>query len=133
MKLKSQIKKANSSGYIALATVLVIFVALVLITGSASLLAIDDSQLALASRQREILINQIEGCVEDALLRLNENDALPTTITQPEGSCDITLDSQAGSTWTFTVEATKNNATKRVQVVAERTSTITISQWLEQP
>ena len=124
-------KNKNKKGYIALSSVLVIMAVVLIIGSSVSLLSIDDIQSALSSKKSEESLHLIEGCVEDALLSLNENNTIPVSITIPEGPCSVTINSQIGNNWTFTVAGTINNYKKSVQVSAIRSSTVDVTSWIE--
>ena len=120
-------------GYIALTTVLVVGVVLVTIGLSVSLIAISEGQLSLSGRKNETALNLIESCVQDALLRLSNTNALNTTITLPEGTCSLVVDSTVGTTWTFTVAGAFEGHTKKMQTIAVRGSTVSVTSSLEIP
>lgn len=98
---------------------------------SVSLLSINDIQLSLSNKKSDEALDLVEGCVEDALIRLNEDNSIPATITIPQGTCSVTINSQAGSNWTFTVTGTFNAYTKGVRVEAVRQSNVEVSRWTE--
>jgi len=120
-------------GYIALTTVLVVGVVLLIIGLSVSLIAISEGQLSLSGRKNETALNLTESCVHDALLRLSNTNALNTTITIPEGTCSLTVDSNVGTTWVFTVAGTFGGNTKKIQTTAVRGSTVSVTSSLEIP
>jgi hypothetical protein len=122
----------NQGGYIAVASMLVIGVVVLVVGTTVSLLAINDIQSALADKKGHEALDLVEGCAEDALLMLNENNSLPSTVVLPEGSCSVTINSQSGSTWIFTVSGTFEGYVKSIQVEAERSTTIVIRNWSEQ-
>lgn len=122
----------TKKGYIALASILVIAAVVLVINVSVALLSINEVQASLSGQRNEASLNFVETCIEDALMRLNRLNTIPTTITIPAvGTCSITIDSQVGSVWTFTTTGTLNGYTKRVQVQATRSGTITINSWKE--
>lgn len=118
-------------GYVALASVLVIAAVVVTIGISVSLLSISEGQMSLAEKKNEESIDFVEGCVEDALLRLNEDDAIPSQIVLPQGACDVTIDSHIGDNWTFTVSGSQDNHYKSIQVSATRDTVVTVTSWQE--
>lgn len=122
---------SRQSGYAALASVLVITAVALVIGMTTSLFSVNNLQSSFAQNQGEQTLAIVEGCVQDALLRLNENNALPVSITTPLGTCSVTINSQVGNTWTFTVSATAGLYTRSIQVVAVRSSSISITSWLE--
>lgn len=129
-KLKAQSSKL-SKGYVALSSILVIAAVILTIGISVSLLAISESQLSLADKKKEETVDFVEACVEDALLELNEDSSIPSTITVPEGSCSVVVNSQSGNDWTFTVSGTRDSHSKDIQVSATRDTTVTITSWKE--
>ena len=67
----------NKKGYIAISSVLVIMAVVLIIGSSVSLLSINDMQSALSNKKSEESLHLVEGCTEDALLSLNENNSIP--------------------------------------------------------
>ena len=124
-------KNRNKDGYIALSSVLVIMAIIIIIGTSVSFLSINDMQSALSTKKSEESLHLVEGCTEDALLRLNKNNSIPSTITIPEGTCSVTINSKVGNNWTFTVTATFNNYKKNVQISATRSTKVVVTNWIE--
>lgn len=121
----------SQAGYVALTTVLVIMAVLILLSGSVTILSIDEGQAARGSIDQEQALAVAEGCVGEVLLELNEDGTVPASVVLPEGTCSVTLDSQAGIVWTFTVSATVDNHTSSIQVTAERDTTVLLTSWQE--
>ncbi len=121
----------NEQGFIAITSILVIGAVVLIVGVTTSLLSINDIQSALSNRKNDRSLGIVEGCVEDALITLNETNAIPATITLPEGSCSVTINSQVGASWTFTVSGSYQNHTKRIQVIANRSSSVVITSWNE--
>ena|SRR3989338_6307938 len=121
----------NQTGYIAITSVLVIAAIVLIIGTSVSLFAVNDIQSALSNKKSNESLDLVESCVEDALLRLNEDNSIPATITLPDGSCSVTINSQVGTLWTFTVSGTFISHAKSIQVVADRTNTVTVNSWTQ--
>lgn len=120
-----------SGGYAALASVLVV-TALVLVIGlSSSLLSINDAQTSLAAKKNEESVGLVEACVEEALLQLRDIENIPNNIVLPEGTCNVVINSQTGIEWDFTVSHTLEGYTKRVRVLATRSSSIILNVWIE--
>ena len=118
-------------GYVAISTVLVVGVIL-LSTGMAVILnSINESQSSTSDSQKEKVIGFVESCAQDALLRLNDNNALPGSIVLPDGSCTVTINSQVGNNWDFSVTGSLAGYQKNIRVNATRTTTVTINSWLE--
>ena len=130
MKNNNKTKLVN--GYIALSSVLVVGAILITIIMSSTLLTISSNQISLSYKQKDNTINQVESCIEDALLYLNNNNSLPTTITMPTGSCAITLNNQVDNIFTFTVSTNLNNYQKIIKVQAQRSTKVIVLSWVEQ-
>lgn len=124
-------KNSVPTGFIAISSVLVIMVIVLVIGTTVSLLSVQGIQLSLSSKKSDEALSLVEGCVADALLRLNEQNQLPASVSLPEGSCIVTLNEQAGVTWDFTVSGSFNNYTKRIQITATRQSTVEVTGWNE--
>lgn len=119
------------NGYTAISTVLVILAVMTVISVTISAVSIDDMQSSLSYKKADETLFIAEACAEDALIYLNENNALPASVTLPEGSCTITLNSVNADVWDFSVDTTLEGFTKTLQIIAERTNQITIQEWRE--
>ena len=117
------------SGYVALASVLVITAISLIIGMSVTLLSINGIQTALSSKKNIETTYLVESCVEEALLGINENNAVLSSIVLPEITCSVTTNSQTGTSWDFTVSGTFEQYTQQIRVQAERNTTITITSW----
>lgn len=123
---------SNQKGYIAIITVIIITSVVVVAVSTAALLSIGEEQSAQALSTGEGALNIAESCMEQALLLIQGNpNYTGGSLTLPEGNCTITA-SHAGSTWTIQTLATDIPYTRTVMVTANRGTTITISQWVEQ-
>lgn len=127
----SKMCNVNDGGYAALVISLIVTVIVFMVGLSTSLLSVSDVQSSLAAKKSEETVDFVESCTEDALIYLNENNSLPTSVTTPEATCTITTNSQTGDDWDFTVEHTFDGYTKRVRVDAERDIGVTITSWVE--
>ena len=121
----------NSSGYIAISSVLVILAVTLTIFISVTLLSIDGAQISLAEVQDEEVVNIIDSCLEDALLYLNNNNSLPSSISLPEGSCNLTQESHSGDNWIFAVSGSINGYSKTMRANVDRNTTIVVNSWQE--
>jgi len=123
--------KKKQKGYIALTTILIISAIILILGTSVTSISINEIQSSFSSFKNEEALDFVETCVEDALMRLNKNNSIPSTITLPAGSCFVTINSHIDSTWTFTVSGGLNNHTKRIQITANRTTSVQLSSWKE--
>jgi len=119
------------TGYVAFASVLVISAIILSIGITVTLTAVNELQSSLAAKKSEEALDFVEGCAEDALLRLNENGAIPVSITLPEGNCSVTIDTQVGNNWIFTVTGTLQGYVKDIQIEAIRDTNVQIVSWQE--
>lgn len=126
---KIQIGKPH--GYIALVTVLVIGAVMLTVGMTVVMNSINSGQGALSGVKKETEIGFVESCAEEALMRINEDNALASTIVLPEGNCTVTINSQSGSDWDFTVTGVLGGYAKSVRVTASRTTTVTVNSWRE--
>ena len=119
-------------GFIALSTVLIISaVALVIIT-TVSLLSINELQSSFSLFSGEDNLTFVEGCVEDYLLKIRASSSYSGgTITRPEGTCAITINS-GNPNWDITVSEQGTTYQRRIQVIFTRSSTgISLTSWKE--
>lgn len=124
----------NQGGYVALASVLVIAAIVFVIGITAPLASINEVQVSLSGKTSNEATDLLEGCVEDALLRISETNSLPSTINFSESTCSITLNSQSGTTWVFTVTIDHEDYNKSIQVNAIRDTEegVSVNTWLDQ-
>jgi hypothetical protein len=130
-QINMSIQNNYSNGYIALASILVIAAVVLVIGISTSLLSVNEAQSSLAGLKNEATVDFVEGCIEDALIRLNEDETIPSQISLPEGTCEITNQSTIGNTWTFTASGSVDTHTKTITVEAIRDSSVSIASWKE--
>lgn len=130
-KQKNNIVNKNQ-GYVALTTVLVISVVILVIGISVSLLAISEGQMSLAEVKGTQSLNFVDSCVEDVLLRANEDENYSGgTLTLPEGNCTVVVN-KVGTDWTVTVEGTLDGYRKKIQVEFSRVPPdLTLNSWQE--
>lgn len=123
--------KQKPNGYIAISSVLVILAVVLTITITGSLLSIDGAQVALSENISQTSNQVVESCVNDILLELTNEATFSGTVTLPEGSCTVNLDSQSGNNWVFSVTGTINSYDSTIQVDLDKTTELTINSWLE--
>ena len=119
-------------GFIAFSSILLVSALIGIIVLSVSLNAMSDAQQSLSLNGRDKAINFVESCVQDALLTLNSTDTLPASITVPAGTCAVTTNSHMGNNWAFTTAGTLNTYGRSIYVEATRSTTITITKWVDQ-
>lgn len=120
----------NNKGFVTISAVLLLAAIATTFAVTLALNSVNQIQTAVGLKESFENLNLIEGCIEDALLYLNENDSLPSTITLPEATCTVTLNSNVGDDWDFTVSL-NNQYYKQINVDVTRNAGITINNWSE--
>jgi hypothetical protein len=121
----------SNHGYVAITSVLVVTVIIITIGVSVSLLSISDLQTSFANKKSEEVVYFTEACVEEALLRLNETNDVPTSLSFPEGTCVIGPTPLGGGSWNVIVQGTKDDYTKKIEIQATRGTTVDVTSWKE--
>jgi len=121
----------TKNGYAAIVTVMVVGAVLVLTGVGVVLNSINEVQSSFGEGQREVTLALVDACAQESLLEINKNNALPGTITLPQGSCTVTINSQVGNSWDFTVSGTFGFYNKSVQITATRTTSVVVNSWQE--
>ncbi|OGC48908.1 hypothetical protein A3F07_03615 [candidate division WWE3 bacterium RIFCSPHIGHO2_12_FULL_38_15] len=124
-------KSIDEKGYIAVTLILIVISVVFVIGTSVSLLSINDIQMSLANKNGLDALNIVEGCVENSLLNLNEDNNIPSSISLPEGNCSVTINSQNGNDWDFTVQTTIKSYSKSIRVNATRATNVLVTAWTE--
>ena len=123
--------KNKNLGFIAITSVLIISAVVLAITISVSMLSLGQGQAGLALTKGEEALSFVDGCAEDALLKLRASSTYTGgNITRPEGTCTVTITS-VGSTYTLTVSTADILYKRTVRIVANKGSAITITSWKE--
>lgn len=123
----------NKNGFIAITTILIISAVVLGIATTVALVSIGEGQASLALTKGENTLQFVEGCAEDALLKIRNNGSYAGgTITRPEGTCSITIVAGSPSTLTATTQDTKYNRTVEIKYTRS-SSGIILSSWKEIP
>jgi hypothetical protein len=127
------IKIKQKQGYAAIVTVLIISFVVLSVGTTSALTAINSLTNTLSSYRGRKALEIVESCAEDALIRLNKDNTIPTSITLPQGTCAITP-VPTGNNWNITIIGpTVDSHSKIIQITATRNDTITITSWKELP
>lgn len=134
--MKKVIYKNSEGGYVAISIVLILTVVLLGIMTTVAQLGIGEGQVSLALSKGENTLNFVEGCTEDALLKIRANPSLSGTFTigRPpgEGTCSVTVVSKLVNTWIVDVTTQATAYKRTIRVVFDRLSTgITLTSWKE--
>ena len=125
--------KRMQRGYLAISSILIISAVVLAITISVSYLSIGEGQSSLALYKGENTLSFIEGCMEDALLKIRSNPLYNgTTIMHNGETCTITVVNGGGGNYTLTATTTDTSYIRTVQVVVNRDYSITMTSWKEQ-
>lgn len=122
----------RQQGYIAFVSVLVIGAILLTLGVVITLTSINGIQTSQSRVFSGKAFNAVEACAEEALLNLQDTPALPASVSTSLLTCTITVNSQVGNTWNFTVSGDLNGYTKNIRIELERGATISISNWQEE-
>lgn len=114
-------------------SMIVVLVLVITIGLSTSLLSINDLQSSYSSGKNEEAVDLLEGCIEDALMRINQKNSLPGSIPLLGSTCSVTLNSHVGTNWDFTLGVIKDGYSKKIQIKLTRGTIITINSWGEVP
>ena len=126
----------SKGGYVAISILLILTAVLLGVIVTVAQLGIGEGQASLALSKGEDTLNFVEGCTEDALLKIRSNPSLSGTFTigRPpgEGTCSVTVVSKLVDTWTVDVTTQATAYKRTIQVVFDRPSTgITLTSWRE--
>lgn len=131
-------KQTSRQGIVALSIVIVLGGVLVALATTVTYLSIGEAQSGFAHFKGNENLSFVEGCVEDAMLKIRSDSSYAGgTIGRPgtEGTCSITIISKTGSptvTWTVNATITSTAYKRTIQVVFNRASTgITLTSWKE--
>lgn len=120
----------TEKGYAALILVVFLLFAIIAIGVSASYSSISKIKVTQDSIQNSEDIGNLESCVEESLLRINEDNALPAEIIIPitmteDITCNVELEEYLNNQYTYII--TLN--TDRVRIIAQRTDRVYIMKW----
>lgn len=120
-----------NNGYIAISSVLVICAVIIIIGTTVALSSISEGQMSLAGIRSRQALDILEGCADEALLYINENNTITPTIDTPQGTCTLMVNSITGVNWSITLSTTVSGYTKTMDITVIRNSTMTITSWEE--
>lgn len=121
-----------NKGMAAIITVIILGALMVLIGSVMTLTSISEGQATVT--ESKVKDNQalLDSCAEESLIRINKNNTLPSIIITPIGSCNMTLNSQVGTSWNFNLAVSGEMSSLSINVVLDRGSSIAISSWVDQ-
>jgi hypothetical protein len=122
----------KTKGYIALTTVLLVSAVTLVVTVTVTFVSLNEGQSSLASSKGEERLSFVDGCTEDAILKIRNNASYAGgTTTTPDGNCTIVV-SKVGTVYTVTASPADMTYVKKIQAVVTRgATTVTITSWQE--
>lgn len=110
-------------GMAAIVSVIVLGAVLMLVGVMMTMTSINEGQTTIESQKKDNRKSLTEACVEEGLIMINKNNTLPAVnIITSLGNCSVTLNSQVGTRWDFTIDSSVN-------VKLDRGNTLAISSW----
>jgi len=130
---KLEIENSRQGGYVAISIVLILTAVILGIMITVAQLGIGEGQTSLALSKGEDALNFVEGCTEDALLKIRSNSSYSGgTISRPQGTCSITVVT-AGAIYTVTATTEATIYKRTIQTVVNRgLVSVTLTSWKEQ-
>ncbi len=130
--MKELIENNSEGGYVTISIAIILTAVVLGIMVTVAQLGIGEGQVSLALSKGEDTLYFVEGCMEDALLKIRSNASYAGgTITRPEGTCSITV-STVGQTYTVTASTTATSYKRTVQAITVRSTFLGQIVWNEQ-
>lgn len=124
----------TQKGYIALLTTIIIMAVVLTTASTVALLSIGEAQSSFALFKGDDTLQFVEGCAEDALLKIRSNPSIAGTFTigRPEGQCTVTIES-GSNPWSVLISTQSTQYKRTVRLIFDRNPTgIILTSWLEQ-
>ncbi|MFC1655331.1 hypothetical protein ACFL3C_00505 [Patescibacteria group bacterium] len=129
-KIMKTIRKTNE-GAAVLIIVIIMGSAMLLIALSLGISSISENLINLYQSQSSRLSLSIDGCAEEALIRLNrDNSYNEETLSIGGTSCTISV-SGSGSSRTINVAGTKSDYSRELEIAVNISPTYAITSWQE--
>jgi len=120
------------SGVATIITVLVLSALITLIGLMLTNSIISESQSILMDTKSQNNLNLLDACAEESLYQINIANTLPSTIITPLGNCAVTLNSQIGSSWNYSVATSGEMSPQGINIIVGRGSSLSVSNWQDQ-
>ena len=133
-EVEGKIENSAEMGYVAISIILILTAVVLGIIVTVAQLGIGEGQVSLALSKGEDTLHFVEGCTEDALLKIRSSPSYTGgTISRPEGTCLVTV--TGGGPYTVTASVNNWQGTsgynRTIQVVVTRGSTMSLTSWKE--
>lgn len=125
------VKIRNQRGAVAMLTTLVLSSVLVMLAVSVVLTGISSRANAFVLKQSENVFVSLEGCIENALIRLNrDNGYLGHSFSVNDADCTVNV-SGSGDERTVTVSGNRDEVTRDVSLQVQLTPNFGIIDWVD--
>lgn len=119
-------------GLSTIITVVILGAVMILIGTTMTLTSISEGQATIMETKAKYNQILLDTCAEESLITINKNNTLPSTIITNLGTCSVTINSQVGSSWDFNLITSDEMSPLELNIVLNRGSIITISNWNDQ-
>lgn len=130
-------KYTHSPAYIAFSSLTIIAAVALLVSISASLLGVTESQASLTYKKGQETLFFAHGCAYESLLRLRDDSSYTgSSVTVDNLSCSIAISNTSGSNYQITIVSTLTDTPNYVQRllldVVRSGGSIKVRSWLQQ-
>ena len=116
--------KNYKSGYIALISAVIISFLLITVVISTSSISLNKLPLITRSQESGDVRVNLNSCVEESLLHLNDYGALPVSISISDYDCTVENIVNDAINWTYDVKISKNSYIYSVKVKTRRSDKV---------
>ena len=126
-------RSGNRPGYVAITSIIILTFIIIVIGSTSILTSISESQISLSDKREMQLTSMIDSCLEESLLRLNEENSLPSVINIENHSCTLTVEDhdEVSDQWIYLINLSFNGYEKNIRVIASRSDRVYILNWKE--
>ena len=121
----------HKEGYIALTTILIIGAILLAIGLVLGLTSVTELQISLSNFKKNEALNAVESCAEEALTFYRNTDSVPSVITLPETTCNVTINTQTSNNIVFVINVSESGYAKSLEIDASKTDHVYVNSWRE--
>lgn len=116
-------------GYVALIAVLIVsFICIAIITSLSvkAIYILNDLNNTEQGKNVEYILN---SCAEESLFRLNVDSDIPVSYAVGDNTCSVTINSQNGDDWNYTVSYSESGYNYSVDISATRSDKVYLNSW----
>ena len=128
--LPQQYNFSDQQGLSLLVIIVIVSMSMLVLSLGASLMGLGELEMSTISNDAHATQTHADGCAEEALVRLRDNEAYPGgSFTYDDGSCAVSV-SSSGSNRTLFVTSTRGVYVHALQLEAVHNgNTITVTTW----